>query len=400
MALANAAAAAELAEPATSLNPLTEPEGNEGDVELLITLSRSPDGSLGLLVGSDDEGRAIVKVGRADVEAGDVIISLGGTDVPTLQRYEQELVHIYATGVEDSIRLKVLRPPASSADVVEFSAESLKLAAGEQHHIPLVAREPSLGTYTFACLDDGRIDWALCISPPQAAVADAATVATHSSNDSTTSHVAATAGEGTFHVFAAGDVVHATIANTSSSTISMQVSISLTSVSEALAAEFRRTGTALTMQQTHLDMLSRHEEGLRNQELELERRLSELRASRTVAREIWHEDAGVFEALQASHERLIGCFERRPVLTLASVAGDGGSEGCEAGEGTSGQLKVDAHAAIEALSASRLLRVEAFEGRRSLHGRAYQKEELLMRAQVINFLPSDEERGDDTADAR
>jgi hypothetical protein len=151
MALANAAAAAPTAEP-----PLLDAveEGADDFVEqvLVVTLSRAADGSLGLSVGADDEGRVVVTAGRDAEEgmavlAGDVITSLDGTEVPTVPRYEQELTHVYATGVNDMVRLKLLRPPAALSkpsnlcEAVAAEASLLRASLEMQtSHLEMLAR--------------------------------------------------------------------------------------------------------------------------------------------------------------------------------------------------------------------------------------------------------------------
>ena len=85
-ALANAGAAAELADAPPELESV---EG--GEDALTVTLTRAADGSLGLTVMCDDEGRPVVTAGRGDVRAGDIILAFDGTEMFSHSQYEQEL---------------------------------------------------------------------------------------------------------------------------------------------------------------------------------------------------------------------------------------------------------------------------------------------------------------------
>jgi hypothetical protein len=196
------------------------------------------------------------------VTAGDVILAIDGTQVPTIARYEQELTHVYATGVSDAVRLKLLRPPAAFA-------------------------KPA-------------------------------------------------------------------------------------NIAEALAAEASHLRAAVSSQAAHLEMLARHEEGLRAQEFELDQRLRAIKVSRRVVGQLREADEGAYATLQAAAESL------GSMAVLAASA--------ERQEGLQ-EPSIEAEAAESAISLSKQKRADAYEGRRSIRGRLYQQEEHIMRAQVINFDP-------------
>lgn len=266
MALANAAAAAPVIEPVSTVAPIDEAVSLVERV-LTVTLPRAADGSLGLQVESDGEGRVVVMAGRKDmlvgdtVTAGDIILAIDGTQVSTIARYEQELTHVYATGVSDAVRLKLLRPPAAFA-------------------------KPA-------------------------------------------------------------------------------------NVAEALAAEACHLRAALGSQAAHLEMLARHEEGLRAQEFELSLRLRAIKVSRRVVGQLRQADEGAYATLQAAAE------------SLGSMAV--AAAGAERREGLQ---EPSIEAAEAAISLSKQKRADAYEGRRSIRGRLYQQEEQIMRTQVvINFDP-------------
>jgi len=267
MALANAAAAAPVIEPISTVAPIDEAVSLVERV-LTVTLPRAADGSLGLKVESDGEGRVVVTAGREDMlegdtaTAGDVILAIDGTQVPTIARYEQELTHVYATGVSDAVRLKLLRPPAAFA-------------------------KPA-------------------------------------------------------------------------------------NIAEALAAEASHLRAAVSSQAAHLEMLARHEEGLRAQEFELDQRLRAIKVSRRVVGQLREADEGAYATLQAAAESL------GSMAVLAASA--------ERQEGLQ-EPSIEAEAAESAISLSKQKRADAYEGRRSIRGRLYQQEEHIMRAQVINFDP-------------
>ena len=71
-ARANAGAAADLAEAPPELEAVDDTAPHSDAAEVIVTLSRAPDGSLGLTIVADDEGRPVVQSGRDGVLAGDV----------------------------------------------------------------------------------------------------------------------------------------------------------------------------------------------------------------------------------------------------------------------------------------------------------------------------------------
>ena len=444
MALAAAAAAAPSAEPVT-LTAVPEVEVEQGAVEhLLITLPRAADGSLGLVVGSDDDGRVVVKVGRGDVQTGDVIVSIDGTATPTIQRYEQELVHMYATGVGDAVRLRVTRFPALE-DVVEWKSAALTLATGEEHSVELIALQPSLGKVKFACVGSGHgISCELRVAPPGGdaseqgeaacegqqvvasggdAPAPAACSAPSSADDVLSLQPSANGGEGTFRV-PMGHVATATFANAhASGDVTLQASLTLTPVAQALKAETAKMRAALASQEAHVEMLFKHEQGLLHQEMELQRRLQALRYSRQAVSDLRASDEAVYDQLRAAvtelaHLAMPGSRPRTHLAGAGSEQEDTEASHPEVMEGAPDEEQPPVHEVADAegesgfpssaeggdaapsmeaiertLAAAKQMRAEAYEGRRTFAGRVHRQEERLTRAQVINFYDGGSDEG-------
>ena len=85
--------------------------------------------------------------------AGDVIVSLDGTATTTIQRYEQELVHMYATSVSDAVRVQVIDVTAGARG--RGRVELGGAHAGRRRATSRGARRApafALGGYTFACM--------------------------------------------------------------------------------------------------------------------------------------------------------------------------------------------------------------------------------------------------------
>lgn len=76
MALANAAAAAPVIEPVSAVAPINEAVLSLVERVLTVTLPRAADGSLGLKVESDGEGRVVVTAGREDMLEGDTVTAM------------------------------------------------------------------------------------------------------------------------------------------------------------------------------------------------------------------------------------------------------------------------------------------------------------------------------------
>ena len=379
-ARANAGAAAEIAEERAELEAAADDAADEA-TEHVVTLTRASDGSLGLTIGSDDEGRPLVKVGRDGVLAGDIIVSLDGTEMFSTSQLEQEIriraqqgfaLGQASTGDDDddevlleTIRLKLLRPHVI-VQPVQWSTMAFTVSAGRKCEVPLVVQEAATGTFVFACADGGAIDFSLGVRPAEGAAAGGSAV--------TLVELTSTSrGEGSFRVgvppHAAPCVLVCHLDNSAArvADVTLQCAVQLTPIRQAVAAETASTRAALAAQASHLEMLTRHVAGLRSQELELERKLLNMRVAREVAGEILEADSGVHEDLR--------------MLTAALAAVHEEQEYGEEGE-------VEA-----ALSASRQLRAAALEGRRTVRARAKEAEEGMMRAQVIN-LNLDEEGGD------
>ena len=376
--------------------------------EHAVSLSRLPDGSLGLLVGADDEGRALVKVGRGDVLEGDIVIGLDGTEVTTTQQYETEVSHIYATGVSDVVRLKLRRPPAL-VTTKQWRAEALTLGVGGVHTTSLIAEEPCLGEWAFACTGaGGHVTFAVDVDRGGDVDRDEADSTklfdAHGAFDSSTP------AEGTFRMPLAGQRVAVMLANATAGELTVFASLTLTPVAQAVAAEAARMRAALSCQAAHLEMLFKHEEGLRGQELELEQRLQTLRVSRAVATRLREEDEQTTaELLAVAHSALgVGSgagadddddggggeseeqeHEAEANGMAAPAAHEGGAQRPPPAAPIESHaiLSLDAEAAELAIASSKAKRGEAYKARRTVRGRAYAQEEHMMRAQVINFQP-------------
>ena len=152
MALANAAAAAEVAE-AQQLEVVAD--ANDGCEQLEVMLTRAADGTLGIVVADDDEGKpAVVTSSAASVRVGDIVLSIDGSNIHNAKQFQQELRYIFATGVaeemQDEVRIVLLRPP-QIVQPTEWTVADVPLAAGETKDVALPSvNEPALGTFSFA----------------------------------------------------------------------------------------------------------------------------------------------------------------------------------------------------------------------------------------------------------
>ena len=162
--LAAAAAAAPVAE-TPQLHVVDDDEIAPVATEHEIELLRAADGSLGLSVASDEEGRPVVKVGREGVLPGDIITAIDGSEIYSSLQIDQEIRRSLQTGgFRDSIVLRLLRPRLTMQPT-QWSTTGIEIVAGKSVHVPLIVDEPALGSYSYTCNGDagggGRITFAL-----------------------------------------------------------------------------------------------------------------------------------------------------------------------------------------------------------------------------------------------
>lgn len=460
MALANAAAAAPIADEPQLYVVGDAYEGMVYD----IVIALMSDGTPGLSISSDDEDRPVVVVGRDGVLAGDVILAIDGTELSSHAQVMQELRQIAQTGsgAGDEMTVKVLRPPMM-VQPVQWSTAALTVAAGERRSVPLVAQEPSLGTYTFACasrIDTDRLMINSTALDPVVgfelefedleykarflaaanveAAAKAAEAADVPYSQPSSLHpirfplargLTASRGHGSFHV-PRGGVVTVHLDNTASSLfdVTLQATVSLTPVSQLLAAEALAMHTALSSQAAHVRMLAAHESGLATQEMELEAKLEAMRMSRAAAAELLAADEQTYVELEAVAEGLAAAaalaeaaaafgpaaagdtsLEVEPSSALQQEASASARHASRGEAGAAGPVVAatdgpEAEAAVpqvsselqsglasasaeaeEALATSKATRAAALEGRRHIRERLREHEEQMRRAQVINL---------------
>ena len=272
----------------------------------------------------------------------------------------------------ETIRLKLLRPNVV-VQVVQWSTMGFTVPAGARVDVPIVVEKPSLGEYVFACTNSGSLDFSLTLRSPTSlskATPDARPPAPAAAPGSSEPFVMlpnASRGEGSFSVpcDAIPGLLVATLDNTAArvAEVTLQAHVTLTPMDQAVSAEIARLRASHAAQASHLAMLQHHEAGLRAQELELERKLRNVRLAREVAGQMHEEDATVCTDLETA------------INSLGALHADGSYE-----QGEEGAIKAD-------LETSRQLRLAAIQGRRSVRDRAKAQEERRMRAQVINFDP-------------
>ena len=366
--LAAAAAAAPVAE-TPQLHVVDDDEIAPVATEHEIELQRAADGSLGLSVASDEEGRPVVKVGREGVLPGDIITAIDGSEIYSSLQIDQEIRRSLQTGgFRDSIVLRLLRPRLTMQPT-QWSTTGIEIVAGKSVHVPLIVDEPALGSYSFTCNGDGggggRITFALDFC--EGAGASKKLIMPKSNR----------AGEGTFHV-PTGGIVTAYLSNDEAylSSVTVQATVRLTPLTQAVAAEGASLRLAIDAQAAHLEMLEKHEAGLRTQELELEQKLASMRAARLAATYLRESDSEAYNELWAAAER----------LEQAAIADD---ERVAATEGASGTLWVAGY-----INAAKQSRLHALDGRRNIRERALKHEEKFMRAQVMSAEFDDGDEGE------
>lgn len=387
-ARAQAAAAAEIAEEPQLAVVSDLPSGA---TEHEVSLERAADGSLGVSIDEDEEGRPVVAIGRDGLECDDIIVSIDGTEVDTVAQVHQEM-RLRAQqgfgvvmGEADVMCIRIRRPPLLVTPTI-WASNGLTIAAGTRKAVPLAVQQPSLGHYAFACYDKTVINFQLTAS----GLTGASTLLS--------AHVGAASGQGTFRVPHGAGFVTCNFDNTAARLydVDIQATVTLTPLSEAIALEEYKMRASLEAQASHLHMLEKHEEGLHQMELELERKLANMRIARHVAGLLRDADAQTHAELSAAAADLLEAKTTTSAYSSGTVADEPGSASLLASD--------DVLAATEAaIAASKEMRALALTGRRNVRGRAFDLEESYMRAQVLSAdldqYEDDDDLGDDAEQA-
>jgi hypothetical protein len=336
--------------------------------EYTVCVPRGGDGRLpsSLKLGSDpSSGRPCVQGAPSalHMRQGDIIVAVEGTEVSSLQQIAAELKRSAATGhnvASDMLRLRIRRPTAH-LQPVQWATSALTLAARTNLAVPLTIEAPSLGSYSFACVSGGSIEFSISVQEP-GATADAPLVS---------SPGPASRADGTFRV-AAPCVVTAHLDNSASilSSVTIACVVSMTPLAELLAAETVAIEAAHAQHTTHLQMLEDHENGLLAQERELERALAEMRRARLASERVRAVDAAAAAGLGALAVRLHDAPTAVAVARAARRDGEAvlAAEGVIAAARRARKAAADARSSVRERSEAAEKLIEAEEARRSRHG--------------------------------
>ena len=185
----------------------------------------------------------------------------------------------------------------------QWSTTGIEIVAGKSVHVPLIVDEPALGSYSYTCNGFTCNGARWCEGQGRRDRLDTCEGTTGASKKLIMPK-SNKAGEGTFHV-PTGGIVTAYLSNDEAylSSVTVQATVRLTPLTQAVAAEGASLRLAIDAQAAHLEMLEKHEAGLRTQELELEQKLASMRAARLAATYL----------RRATRKRTTSCGRRRSV---------------------------------------------------------------------------------------
>ena len=308
-----------------------------------VSFGRNSDGSLGLGIIARADGRPVISAiaegspAAATVPAmapDDLVLAIDGTEVGTVEHMKMEVRRQGQNGMRDTVSMRLLRQSAAvSLQPTIWSAGAVTVAAGSLLDVPLIVKEPSLGTYDVDVANGGSVVFSVTGSEGLDVLVGVDTVSK---------------GQGEFKVPKAC-VLTAHLDNTGAllSAATLACRVTVTPIADLAAAEAQHVRKEVEAHEAHLQTLAAHQEGLETQEAELIAALGQLRTS----------IAAVASIRASDHARLDTLVDALALLSSTPSAAAG----------------VSAAAAMESVEAaiarSVRERAQAVEARRSIGAR-------------------------------